>query len=145
MGRCWLDPDSRNPVGYYEDTRIGRLNHKILGLAGGSFCRPPSIEKLMAVDKMMDVGREIRHIIEALRAESPDTFSVGFKDPKTALTIHLIAQYIPDPRFVVCYRDPNQVVESLRKFDHWSEAEKQGVELLEVVRIHNELSAALMQ
>lgn len=145
MGSSYLGPDPiRNKYGFYEDHRISSLNHKILKLAGGSRHKPPSIEQVLSVDAKLDVGAEVRTIMAQLREESPSTRSVGFKDPKTALTIHLLVKYIPNPQFVVCYRSTQQVAVSLRKFQEWVDVEKEGVDLSALACIYNERIADFM-
>ena len=120
MGRDLLVGLKDNPLGHYENVRIVRLNDKILHESGGSWRNPPPMDKIIEIGKKYE--EDIKSIIanEISIAESKGLKSWGFKDPRTALTIEVWLKYIPNPQFVVCYRDPKEVAISLNKRNHFT-------------------------
>jgi len=90
----------------YEDSDWIRLNTAILKAAGGEWHMPPKPEKLV---KLQD-----RHVkrVKALVAKK-DKGVWGFKDPRTALTIHLLHPYLPEPKYIFVTRKPNHAAKSI--------------------------------
>lgn len=113
MGEKLLKGLSDNPKGHYENVKIIGINDKILHNSGGSWYNPPSRDKIIEVGKKYE--DEIKEIIseEVEIAKSKNMESWGFKDPRTSLTIDVWYKYIPNPQFVVCYRNINDVAASL--------------------------------
>lgn len=127
MGEKLLKGLRDNPKGHYENVRILKLNDKILHDAGGSYFNPPSVDNILkAAHKFED---EMRTVVEKEieAAEKKGMESWGFKDPRTCLTIEAWLPYLPNPQFVVCYRDPLEIAKSLNKRDGMSI--KKGIEL----------------
>lgn len=108
MGIAFRKPDQHNPTGYYEDIDIRDLNKAIFAAAGGRWFNPPNLEDVSAVIGGFDAQ------VKELVASKSGTW--GFKDPRTAFTIHALEPYLPeDLRFIHVLRNPSDVVASLSK------------------------------
>ena len=88
------------------------LNDRILKAAGGSWFSPPSIREILAVGPQFQ--KEIARTLGVIKG---DNLIWGWKDPRTALTFDLFAPYLTseDLHFIVCFRHPRRVAESLVK------------------------------
>jgi hypothetical protein len=120
MGKNLLVGLKDNPKGHYENVHIIRLNDQILHQSGGSWHNPPPIDKIMEIGaKYKD---EMNNIISAeiSIAEEKGLDSWGFKDPRTALTIGAWLEHLPNPQFVVCYRNPLDIAKSLNKRNNFT-------------------------
>jgi hypothetical protein len=120
MGEHLLVGLSDNPKGHYENVDILKINHKILYQSGGSWHNPPPREKIIEVGQKFE--EDIKAIIykEIELAKSKNMESWGFKDPRTSLTIDVWYKYIPNPQFVVCYRNAKDIAISLQKRNGFS-------------------------
>lgn len=120
MGEKLLVGLKDNPKGHYENVHIIRLNDKILRQSGGSWHNPPPTDKILEIgEKYKD---EMNDIIssEISIAEEKGLESWGFKDPRTALTIGAWLEHLPNPQFVVCYRNPSDIAKSLNKRNNFT-------------------------
>jgi hypothetical protein len=101
-------PESRaNPLGYFEDKEFMDLNRRIVDDAGGSLNDPPPLEKILYLQG------KYRPAIQNMLRDNPPVW--GWKDPVTALTIHLYADYLVHPYIIVCSRNPEDVALSYSK------------------------------
>ena len=116
-----LDPDAYNPQGYWELGQVVRLNDRLLHRLGGAWDRPPhppsGWEKAPDLE---DLRREAGDLVERFRARNTRW---GFKDPRTCLTLPFWLTVLPEPRFVVCVRDPSSVSASLVRRDGMESAD----------------------
>lgn len=117
MGSNLLLGRKNNIKGYYENIDIVKINEKILKDSGGSWFNPPAREDIIKVGKTYE--KEIKEIVshEITMAKKKGLQSWGFKDPRTSLTIEVWYKHLPNPQFVVCYRDIGDVALSLYKRD----------------------------
>jgi hypothetical protein len=92
----------------YEDSAFVRLNAAILHAAGGNWKTPPPVENLETMSDWMTV--RVAGLIDARDAQHK---LWGFKDPRTALTVHLYHPYLCETRYVVVEREPEAVARSL--------------------------------
>jgi len=101
-------PSSRaNPLGYYEDEEFMSLNRTMLREAGGSPNDPPPLDALRALKE------EFAPKIEQALKDRPPLW--GWKDPVTALTIHLYEDHLEQPYIIVCHRDTKDIALSYNK------------------------------
>jgi len=109
-----------NPKGHYENVDIIRLNDKILHQSGGSWHNPPPREKILEVGARYE--ENIKSIIskEIDSAKTKNMESWGFKDPRTCLTIDVWLNYLPNPQFIVCYRNSMDIAISLQKRNNFT-------------------------
>jgi hypothetical protein len=117
MGDNLLKPRPCNPKGFFEERAFVKLNDRILLAAGGSWDNPPSREAILAQKPKFD--DEIKALIHnAVKKATQKGYDFwGWKDPRTVLTIDLFLQYLPNPHFTVCYRQPIDVAKSLQARD----------------------------
>jgi len=110
MGTYILPPDAGNDKGHFENEEFMYLNELMLKMAGGSWDNPPSEEKILEIGPMFKY--EITHLIERSKSDL-----WGWKDPRTILTIKNYLPYLENPHFIVNFRNPMDVAESLRVRD----------------------------
>jgi len=110
MGERFRPPDAHNSTGYYEDLDWRDLNQSILKHCGASWYRLPAPTRL--ANARWEFNTQIERLVER-KSISP---LWGFKDPRTAITIPIIAPYLPaDTRFIFIRRDMPEVVASLMR------------------------------
>ena len=106
MGSAFRAPDRHNTGGYYEDLDFRDINKVIINRAGGRWFNPPNVE---------DVSEVTTHYasrIEKLVSSRSGTW--GFKDPRTAFTIHALEKHLPDDlRFIRVSRNSLDITSSL--------------------------------
>ncbi|HEC68495.1 MAG TPA: glycosyltransferase [Candidatus Desulfofervidus auxilii] len=110
MGKNLMKGNWANPLGYFENLEFVRLNDRILQAAGGSWNDPPGREKILAQKEKF--SSEIYNLIQKEKSEI-----WGWKDPRTTLTIELFLPYLENPYFLICYRNPLSIAESLKRRD----------------------------
>ena len=115
MGKKLLVGLVDNPKGHYENIEIIKINDEILHNSGGSWSDPPPREKIIEIGKNYE--DHIKRIVadEVATAQSKNMESWGFKDPRTSLTIDAWYKHLPNPQFVVCYRNLKDIAMSLYK------------------------------
>jgi len=107
MGGNFLAAHPRaNPEGFFEDMDFVNLNHEILKTAGGSWFDPPTEQAIMETQPLFD-----SRIQSLLKQKETKIF--GWKDPRTTLTIRLYMPHLINPHFIACFRDPEDVAQSL--------------------------------
>jgi len=109
VGKRLMEATEFNPRGYFEDLDFQELHEEILahnGIARGYLDLPH--RPLRIEPRHRERAREL---IER-RGELP---LWGWKDPRTLLFLDMWAELLPDAVFVFIYRDPCQVVDSLRR------------------------------
>ena len=112
MGSDYQPANEFNPEGYWEDLEFATLNDQILRDAGGSWSDPPS-ERAIQI-----AGRYYKNKLERLVTQRNEQHELwGFKDPRTTLTYRLWEPYLRNPHLIACFRDPQDVSESLGKRD----------------------------
>lgn len=104
-----LPPQQDNPEGFYENMKFMDLNNRILSKAGGSWLEPPSEENILALKD------EFKSEIIDLINEHSQYNLWGWKDPRTSLTIRLFHDYLTNPHYIACYRNPVDVAHSLQR------------------------------
>jgi len=108
MGQRLIGPGQGNPKGHFEDAEFVHFHEELLRRndpAGTSLWLPP--ETLVVGD---DDRRRARALGEARSRPSP----WGWKDPRTVLVLDLWSGLFPEGKFLFVFRDPAQVIDSLR-------------------------------
>lgn len=117
-----LGPDSSvaergddNPTGYWEHSGLKRINDDLLARFGGTWDRPTMFpEGWMADPAVRTLADEARGLV---REEFDGLPTWGWKDPRTCLTLPFWQDVIGPMRYVICVRDPREVVASLAHRD----------------------------
>lgn len=127
MGNTLLNTKHFNPKGHYENTKFVRLNEDILYKAGGNWRKPPPETDILNL--FDNFKNRIQNLIneESSNAHKLGYDSWGWKDPRTCLTIKLFMPFLQNPQFIVTYRNPIEIANSLNKRDGISI--ENGVEL----------------
>lgn len=73
-------PDRYNPGGYYQRPDVVRANSRLIRIAGGSLCNPPSVEKRVTPDDKKALGT-----VDVAWAEGLERWAV--KDPRFCATL----------------------------------------------------------
>lgn len=112
-----LPPTSHNEEGYWENARFMEMNDAILKQLGGAWDCPPPLEP----------GWELAPALEPLYAQAESLLSRlngrdpwGWKDPRNCLTASFWKRLRPDLPFVICVRNPLEVISSLLKRNEFS-------------------------
>ena len=96
---------------HHEDMAFPRLNERILQAAGGSWHDPPEHEAIMAQEDRF--RQDIKNLL-GRRYQCRRSHLIGWKDPRTTLTIELYAPYLVRPHYVSIIRDSNDIAKSLQ-------------------------------
>jgi len=106
-----LQPDSGNPLGYFEDKRFLNLNKKIIGLAGGQWFMPVDRKALFPI--FNKYKRKIEKLIDLRYAEADEYW--GWKDPRNCLTAWMYHQFLSENkvRYIIIRRNRPDVMLSL--------------------------------
>ena len=114
-----LAPNEWNPQGFWEQKAIMELNDAILATLGGDYWNPPARPEgweqaeSMAPLRAQAAALVAEHFGEAARW--------GFKDPRTVFTLPLWRDVVGEMDYVLCMRDPREVVASLHSRNPASE------------------------
>jgi len=107
-----LPADSHNARGYWEVREMNDLNDEVLAALGGSLWAPPPMpagwERAEEMRPFVERARDL-----VARTYSPDRPWV-FKDTRTIYTLPLWRDVIGEMDYVLCVREPAEVVASLR-------------------------------
>lgn len=104
-----------NPEGFWEHYRLMRISEAILRSFGGSWRDPPPLPPGWERSAQLD---PLREQAGAILAESFGGHGLwGWKDPRISLTLPFWRTLVPDPRCVVCLRNPLDVAASLERRD----------------------------
>jgi hypothetical protein len=118
MGEKFLEPDSGNPRGYYEDVSILEFHRKLLQKRAGlsqtraDFLPGPDFKAAWDAAE----SDEADELLQKLRRPG----HWGWKEPRTCLFITQWMSRLPDARFVAVYRHPLEIYYSFLKRRDWS-------------------------
>ncbi len=154
-GECYLGSDKffippsfDNTKGFFEDRRVVLLNDQLLQMAGGSWHKPPSKKKVLELKgKPLNNGTVddyLRGTIIALQKEANGK-TVAIKDPRMCLLIDLWDEFLPDPQYIMSYRNPSDIVKSLEKRSKKSPPEKTSKEWMDLTKEYNERANTFIQ
>lgn len=105
-----------NEAGHWEHISFIDINERLLSAFGGDWSDPPL---LPAGWLQLD---EVRLLLAEASEFVAETFSAyqpwGWKDPRTTLVLPFWHELLPDTRWIICVRNPLDVVDSLRRREH---------------------------
>lgn len=131
-----MPPAPDNPEGFYENLRFVAINDQILARFGGAWDCPPNLAAGWEHDPEL---ASFHAQSAALIAEFNGHAVWGWKDPRNSLTAAFWRALLPDLQFVVCLRNPLEVVDSLLRRQGYTGALGQSLWL----RYYRELLAAV--
>jgi len=106
-------PNQFNPKGDFESQMAHEINREIYNLAAGRTLGsephwdPPNRAEILAQKD------KVKGKIERFVSEKSDGKKIwGWKNPKTSLTIDLYLPYLPNPHFIILFRNPLNVADS---------------------------------
>jgi hypothetical protein len=109
------EPNEENPEGFWENRPLQEINKRLLAHFDGDWDRPPMLPRgWEARADFAVLRREASQLLDGL-ATSPEGRLVGFKDPRTSLTLEFWAAVGATDRVVNVLRDPLEVATSLQK------------------------------
>jgi Sulfotransferase family len=100
-----------NPRGHWEHKDFVKISEKLLGKLGGRWHRPPYLEA--GWENVRSLTQLEAQANELLTRDFGDADVWGWKDPRTCITLPFWRRLLPEPRYVVCLRDPAEVSASL--------------------------------
>jgi hypothetical protein len=116
MGRQLLVPDPGNPTGYFEDLSFLDLNRRMLHEAtpeGEAGHRDWGWTESERLDRARFAAHE--EAARALIAAQAQGRPWGFKDPRTTLLLDFWDRLLPDARYLLLYRFPWEVADSMQR------------------------------
>lgn len=105
--------DSDNPRGYWEPRWMIELNDEILARLGTVWQQPFAAEPGWQSQPLLDDLRERAR--ELLEEKFGAAQLWGWKDPRTMLTLPFWQELVPDARYVICIRNPADVISSFQR------------------------------
>jgi hypothetical protein len=107
-----IAPTPNNPLGFWEQTAVWRLNDLVLAHLGGTWDEPPPTPDGWVGDPdLRALVDRARAVLAELRASSARPLVV--KDPRFCLTLPLWQASVAPDRVVLPVRDPGAVAQSL--------------------------------
>jgi len=154
-GECYLGdeqhfipPSFDNKKGFFEDRRVVLLNDELLKMAGGSWDKPPSKENILKLENASLGDAKVKDYligtIQTLHKEAKGK-SVAIKDPRMCLLIDLWDSYLPDPQYIMSYRNPNAIVKSLEKRSQITPPVKSSQEWMDLIKEYNQRADSFIQ
>jgi hypothetical protein len=105
------EPVADNPKGYWEHNEIIAISDAILKRYGGGWDEPPLLPPgWETAPAISDLKHQAQQLIQHQFAAAP---LWGWKDPRTCLTLPFWQQLLPNMRYIICLRNPVDVVRSL--------------------------------
>ena len=106
------------PKGYWENVEIIYLNNAILERFGGNWFEPPIFPPSWQTSATLN---DLKQRGQLLLKDTFDTAPIwGWKDPRTCLTLPFWQLIVPQMRYVICFRNPMAVAQSLARRDDFS-------------------------
>ena len=110
-----MPPVAANPSGFWEHQLLSDLNEEILLRLGGHWHDPPAMFPGWESDpRFADLRQRARDLTEKDFAGSK---LWGWKDPRNCLTLPFWQQLLAPLQYVICLRNPLDVVQSLKHRD----------------------------
>jgi len=108
-----LEAAEDNTKGHWEHKEIALINEEILSAYGGSWHEPPALPRGWQTSTLLD---DLRARARKLIHEQFENVSLwGWKDPRTCLTLPFWQQFVSNPYYVLCLRNPLDVASSLAR------------------------------
>jgi len=119
MGNDLMPADEHNPDGYWESIGLTQFNDKLLEHTGNNWFAPPSS---VDIQLLMDFYGDEAHSLVTRMDQSQTVWC--WKDPRMVVLLPFWLEVLKDRKiiFIVVYRNPKDVVNSLKKRDNLSES-----------------------
>lgn len=105
--------DADNPRGYWEPQWVIELNDEILARLGTVWQQPfpaePGWERRPELDDLRERARGL------LKEKFGSASLWGWKDPRVMLTLPFWQELVPNARYVICLRNPADVISSFQR------------------------------
>lgn len=111
IGKKFVEADTFNPKGYFEDYDFVNLTDAIFEAAKTNYWDFPSREKLLGQKDNFD--SQIRQLI---KKKEKNKRIWGWKDPWINILIELFLPYLTQPYFIVIFRNPLATAKSAVTF-----------------------------
>jgi hypothetical protein len=102
--------DETNPYGYFEDIEFSKLIKEVFDDLGRDGNNPPEYEEI--IENRQKFESKIRKLCEE-KSRGKDNW--GWKVPGTNSVIELFLPHLINPHFVIVFRNPLQVADSIVK------------------------------
>lgn len=123
-----LGPSSSNPKGYWEHQQFIKLNDEILKRLGGSWYAMPRFPR--GWEKSSEFEDLQREAARSIAGDFSSADLWGWKDPRTCLTLPFWQRVLPNMKYVIGIRNPEDVVSSLQRRDGFSREQAQHLWLV---------------
>jgi len=107
MGQNLIGAMRGNMRGHYEDADFVQLHDEILAENNCHMYSPKNNLKISDTRK--------KQAIDIIKCKQSHAHSFGWKDPRSSLFLDLWQQTEPEIKFLLLYRDPFSVIDSLRR------------------------------
>ena len=111
IGRKLIQGDENNIKGYYENLDFNDFHRRVLASQGVDENGWTLQEKIEVEDRFREEAKEIV-------AQASVSSVWGWKEPRTTLFLEFWADLLPSANFLLIYRSPWEVVESLYRQNH---------------------------
>ncbi|HMF16872.1 MAG TPA: sulfotransferase, partial [Gemmataceae bacterium] len=113
-----MKPLPDNPKGFWENQLLTDMNDEILSRLGGGLYHPPEFYS------GWENAATLADLRQRARALLNEDFGVaklwGWKDPRNCLTLPFWRSLLPNLRYLICIRNPIDVIHSLERRDKFS-------------------------
>lgn len=120
-----LGPSDSNPKGHWEHQEFIKINDEILNRFEGNWNRVPEFPEGWGNDRRLDDLEQLAR--KMLREDFSGVDLWGWKDPRTCLTLAFWQRLIGPMKYVLSFRNPIDVANSLNRRD--GSSIEQGVSL----------------
>ena len=120
MGSRLVPADRRNARGYFEDVDVVELHGRMFRALLPAHCAGHadwgwSEAGLVSAEDLSPFEDAARTLVAARREACPSDRPWGFKDPRTTVSLSLWQRVLPEARFVLVYRFPWEVADSMQR------------------------------
>lgn len=106
IGKKLMAPGHGNVRGFFENLDFVEFHETVLRSQGVHHVGWTTQEKIVVEDQYVEKAREII-------AKHANSFSWGWKDPRTTLFLDFWVNLLPEAKFLLLYRSPWEVVDSI--------------------------------
>ena len=107
MGENMVGAMRGNTRGHFEDTSFVSFHDEVLA---ENHCHMYSPKKQLNISE-----NRIKQARDIIKNKQLNTTSFGWKDPRSTLFLQFWSKLLPECKFVLLYREPYSVIDSLRR------------------------------
>lgn len=115
MGDVWLGPNEYNPRGYFEDADFLFLVNRVHTAHSGSKMIPVVVKDPSTIPTGLHEEFQLAVSTHSKDEDGNERPVWGFKAPSACYLIRFIEQYVHNPHYVLCRRDPIEIASSSSK------------------------------